>query len=732
MKNRFFVTACWCLLLFFAVSHSAVNYPYPQRVYYGNGTINAEDAFASQSLKGKFLSFLDGFYEEGNCNGNRDCARIKFDDTDYTVSEGIGYGMIMMVYFSDATTSYQTHFDKLWAYYQKWVNGNGLMHWKIRGFQSITEQNGATDAEFDVALALAMAFYQFGDSKYQTAAQSLIAKIWQREMNSDGLHRPGDGWDDDKNPSYVSPAAFEIFKDLDNATNWNSAISRNYTFLNANQNSSTGLPSGWANSNGTPKSCTYCDNKNATNYDQDAVRAPWRWAWTNAWFGSVSAHSSAKTLLNKLGSWVSTKDPSTVKGAIGLTGTWGPDHNSGYVGSLMCALTGNSAYQSQLDSYWGTLSSLNGESYFNRAMQLLTGLLVTGNMPNLKACNSAPGKSCGTKMPTGGYDGTSTSIDKFYNAGNEDIETKGFAATWESWYAYTDAGSNGSSTITNNSFETLDENSDPICEPITSYRVVSQQGGSGDWSAEIPSYNLVQGNNQYDPYVALGLNARNNNNPQAGEAGYDLSQCEGGFSYQYKGQSHNFKVQTKEVDPTTGCDHAKPINVVATNWETVQVPLSGAGRPTKPGWESCKNYSADINLREITGFIWELKGGIPTDKTCKDGGVSACTGSLAIKDFRCLGELKLPSARPVPKCNSPIRLPQLTNGNALIAMQNAVNLRIQDKAIIQIFDLKGKTIRTLDFAQGNHTVQLSDLPRGLYIVKASNNSWNRIVKVTVK
>jgi len=103
MKNRFSIICCSVLLLI-AVSYSAVNYPYPQRKNYGNNTINATSLSASANLKQRFQAFVRDFYEEGRCNGTP-CARIKFDELQYTVSEGIGYGMLMMVYFSDTAKS---------------------------------------------------------------------------------------------------------------------------------------------------------------------------------------------------------------------------------------------------------------------------------------------------------------------------------------------------------------------------------------------------------------------------------------------------------------------------------------------------------------------------------------------------------------------------------------------------------------------------------------------------
>jgi endo-1,4-beta-D-glucanase Y len=753
MKNRMPIAVFGGLLLLFTVAHSAaVNYPYPQRKNYPGGTINTTNSIASTNLKAKFLNFLDGFYVEGTCNGS-DCARIKFDPgkENQTVSEGIGYAMIMMVYFSDATTDYQNQFDKLWKYYNSFLDNNGLMNWCIThqdagsGFNGSTGtcgSNAATDAEFDVALALAMAHYQFGDQKYLDDAKTLIGKIRQYEMNTNGLHKPGDGWDNYKNPSYVSPAAFEIFKELEtgaNSTFWGTAITANYTLLTSNQNSTTGLPSGWCDASGNPTN----GNASSTAYDMDATRAPWRWAWSKAWYN----HTQANALLNKLASWVNGKNAEDVKGPIALNGTWGTDANSSYVGSLMNALMVSSTYQDKLNSYWLSTISISESAYFNLAMQVLTGLLATGNMPNLKACAAG---NCGTNMSGGGgYNGEYTSISKFdwfdFSDGTV-ADNMSFAANLEPWFAYIDEGSHGTSTITNTKFPTKDENDN--CADIQSYRVAMEDGG--EWVAKIPSYTFSQGNNRYAPYVAIGLAANKNGDL------YDLSKCTGGFSYQYKGQGHNFKVQTKAIIDE-GSDHFIAVAANTTEWTEVEVPIASLKQPTTWGTK------VPFDPKGIYGFIWELKG--PDAANCPAGnldaskgdnyclnatpgtttGISANTGNLAIKDFRCMGNMPLPTSRSAgcsegiiegPGNNGeevvPVRSPKFMAANGKIfAMNNGVNLQVTNNATLQVFDLKGKVIRTLKFAQGSHVVSLSDLPRGLYIVKASSASWQQTVKMTV-
>lgn len=359
-------------------AYATVNFPYPQAHTYGNNTIiatnwNCAGQSASAMLKAKFNDFLKGFYEESS---DGTMARIKFDNPNYTVSEGIGYGMIMMVYFSDNTTSYQSHFDKLWNYYQNFKNGNGFMHWKINGFNSVDQYNGATDADEDVAFALVMAYYQFGDIKYKNAATSLIAAMRQHEFESSGMHKPGDAWNSVKNPSYVSPAAYEVFKSVDNSSFWSSAISSNYSLLLGNAHSSTGIPTGWSSSNGSPQG----GNAGYVAYDYDASRAPWRWSWSYAWYG----HTQANTLVSRLASWVNSKSTGDLKINMNQDGTCTRsdcETNGTSVGSLSSTLIYNSTYQQKLNDNFTVLMSKN-PGYYHSSLRLLTGLLMTGNMQN--------------------------------------------------------------------------------------------------------------------------------------------------------------------------------------------------------------------------------------------------------------------------------------------------------------------------------------------------------------
>jgi len=370
-------------ILFFGVlagtTYAAVNFPFPQNsAYDGNGITLSDKATAATNLQSGFQHYLSTFYNE---SGNYAGIRSNEGSNEY-FSEGMGYGMLLMVYFSNSTTSYQSQFDKLWAFYKACPDSNGLMNWKM-GNLSPTEiwgKNAATDAEMDVAAALIMAAKQFGDDKYLTEVATLLAKVRQYEFETNGLHKPGDAWNDKKNPSYVAPAYYELFKNVDTegSSFWGTtAMNANYTLLETNSAEySTGLFDNWSNSSGTGLD---------GYYGYDAARTPWRLAQAYYWFGNTRAY----TMLNKLGSWVATQNATNVSGSIQRNGTFGGDHNSTFIATLMTALVTSTTHQEKLDAFWNEAVSLGNENYFNQSMKLLCGLAVSGNMPNFAASATA-------------------------------------------------------------------------------------------------------------------------------------------------------------------------------------------------------------------------------------------------------------------------------------------------------------------------------------------------------
>jgi endoglucanase len=364
---------------------AAPHYPFPQKVKYNFGILPA--SASSDKVQAAYDIFVANLYEESG-----DKARIKWDQTDKTVSEGIGYGMIIMVYMDNAANSTQAKFDKLWKYYNGYLDNNGLMNWKINGFGSAAEMGSASDAELDVAVGLMEAYKQWGDEKYLNDAKSFIDKIMKAEVNSAGFIKPGDGWDSKKNPSYFSTAAMKLFKNASSA-DWGKVVTNSYALLGKVRDKTTGLVPDWCSQDGQPQG----------DFSYDAVRVPWRMAWAYCWNGD----DSAKAVCSSIATWISTKtsgDPAKIGDKYKLNGdSITPFHNGTWVGCLASPGLVDEKHRAWLEASYGRLADTLGkvkEVYYSQTLKVMNLLLMTGNMPDF------------WNMPTVGVRGTSENRGK--------------------------------------------------------------------------------------------------------------------------------------------------------------------------------------------------------------------------------------------------------------------------------------------------------------------------------
>jgi endoglucanase len=306
-----------------------------------------------------------------SCSGGR--FRVAFNG-DETVSEGIGYGMLLTVAHGD-----RAEFDGLWAFYKSRSSG-GLMGWKVSGCDNTVDANSASDADLDAAMGLIQAACKWGGT-YLAEAQTLIAAIKSKETIEGGenfLKPASGGLDSCQNVSYASPAYYRVFakKKPDQAAFWNKLASDSYTQLMRTANGSTGLVPNWSNMQGQA-GCGGYDK--ADRYGYDAARTPWRVATDYVWFGTPAA----KDWLTKVVTWVD--GPAGGITAIGdmytLSGTKeSPNHNSTFTGAF--ALAGMSQSQAKANLYGTAFRSISDGTYFEESLRAVYMLLAAGLFPN--------------------------------------------------------------------------------------------------------------------------------------------------------------------------------------------------------------------------------------------------------------------------------------------------------------------------------------------------------------
>ena len=309
-----------------------------------------------------------------------------------TVSEGIGYGMLIAVYMND-----QTLFDNLWKYERHWIDGAGLMNWYVLADGSGLGPNGsggATDADEDMAFALVMADRQWGgqgsiDKPYRQAAVDQIRSIWKSEIQDSKLPKPGEwgGWNN-VNISYFAPAYYRVFAALDPGDAWPAVITTVYDTIDfavnaANGNQNNGLVPAWCDdSHGSPCRPIDIGIANDTGYQYDSCRTPFRigidWCWngepraqkyvalTSAFFSAVGVQNIADT--------------------YSIDGTPRPQHPGGhsaaFIGPAGVGAMSSTAYSQLLnDAYAGvaTRTYLVGGTYYEDSWTVMSLLMMTAN-----------------------------------------------------------------------------------------------------------------------------------------------------------------------------------------------------------------------------------------------------------------------------------------------------------------------------------------------------------------
>jgi len=380
---------------------------------YGYTYLGGRTSFDNRRIEGffdlnqhptKFLTFIPAalIYRRGDVSASQDkfwrnnyltqdgCPqpgmwRVKRpSDGNDTVSEGIGYGMLITVLMTDANDSTKQYFDGLFRYYKYYLGSNGLMHWRIDANGNIIGYNAATDADEDVALALLFAHKQWGSNgaiNYLQEAQNIINALYNKCVES-GTYvlKPGDVWGGSSvtNPSYFAAGFYRIFANATGNNGWLSVANKCYDITNYFYNSyNTGLVPDWCQANGQQASGYSYD------YKYDACRFPWRYGLDYLWYGTTAAYNHLK----KLSNWIYSQTggtPSNIKDGYQLNGNViGEWNNAAFVGPFTVGAMVDSSLQTWLNSLYSRLASFSSENYYNDSLRILTLLVVTGNFPNL-------------------------------------------------------------------------------------------------------------------------------------------------------------------------------------------------------------------------------------------------------------------------------------------------------------------------------------------------------------
>ncbi|HEY5375234.1 MAG TPA: glycosyl hydrolase family 8 [Polyangiaceae bacterium] len=370
---------------------SGVNFPFPQN---RQSTRCAYPAYANADVRAAFDWWKKEMVTSDGAGGHLRVKRMPTDsglDAGSTVSEGIGYGMLIAVYMND-----QTLLDELWKYEQQWLSKNGLMDWYIDAAGSMRLGTGAaSDADEDMAFALLMADRQWGGNgtlgdSYLNVAKAQIQRIWDHEIYQGKLLKPGDAWDLPDpwtlaNISYFAPSYYRAFMVVSGNMGWNDVIKTSYDTLenslnDANKNVSNGLVPAWSTSQGVPTDAAF---KGApTNYQYDSCRTPFRIGIDYC----LNGEPRAKAYAAKTSQFFGGIGAASIVDGYNLDGSPQAQHASGQSAAFLGPATvsamttgSDSPLLGQGYTAVATRGLLVGGEYYDGSWTMLSLLMLSGN-----------------------------------------------------------------------------------------------------------------------------------------------------------------------------------------------------------------------------------------------------------------------------------------------------------------------------------------------------------------
>ena len=304
-----------------SAASAAANRPFPFHTTLTAGVIKPNNV--SQTRMDRTIR---RYYRAWKTNYLRDLGGgniwVKYNNTNSTVSEAHGYGMVLAAYMADRAV-----FNSMFRYFKAHPSNNAphLMAWKqtLKNGSMVNVQgaDSATDGDLDIAYALLLADVQWGSSgtiNYKAEALDVLHDILAHEVN----HRtwtltPGD-WATGTDARHTRPSDFMTGHllafaraDTANARKWNKIYDAimnivNYQFQHGSQN--TGLMPDFmvkSGANFVPVRGTYLESQHDGDFSYNACRTPWRLAMAYL----LEERTEILAALQAQAAWIRTKAP---------------------------------------------------------------------------------------------------------------------------------------------------------------------------------------------------------------------------------------------------------------------------------------------------------------------------------------------------------------------------------------------------------------------------------------
>jgi endo-1,4-beta-D-glucanase Y len=378
--------------------------PFPQHAKYMNGVILPNHISREQlddSVRSFYRNWKQRYIHDDAGKGEY---YIWFEGSGKNkkcVSEGQGYGMIVVALMAGYDTTAQKFYNGLYHYYKAHPSKNSpfLMAWaQATAFKDV-DQSSATDGDMDIAYSLLLANAQWGSSgdiNYWDEARSMIAAIMEQEINPvtfsvllSNAIEPGSRDYFDMRSSDFMPAHFKAFGNLTKDKRWDKVIDSNYklfNFLQKKYSTDAGLFPDFIqhiNKQAIPARPGYLESKYDGWYNYNACRVPWRIATDYI----LNGDKRSKVIIEKINAWIretTQNNPDNISAGYTLEGN---DIKGRYfeamsfIAPFAVAAMVDGKNQAWLNKLWDYIIGFNLDQfdYYDNSIKMLNLLILSGN-----------------------------------------------------------------------------------------------------------------------------------------------------------------------------------------------------------------------------------------------------------------------------------------------------------------------------------------------------------------
>ncbi len=402
--SQLLLPACFLLLFSIQLSAQDCNKPFPQHAnYYGN-TITPNHILQNtmdDSVRSFYTQWKASYLKKNTCGPGFYIWSENAGKNHEAVSEGQGYGMIIVALMAGFDPQAKNIFDGLFYYYLSNPSKRNpyLMSWAQSKDCKKIEPSSAADGDIDIAYSLLLANTQWPNSsgiKYQEEASKIIMAIASQEINktsftilqSNSIESDSPDYFDMRSSDFI-PQAFRTFFAFTKDSIWEKTITNNYLlFKNMQQRFSPDaglIPDFIQHIRRRPQPAIphYLESRYDGYYNYNACRVPWRLAADYIMYGD----QRSKSFLDPINKWIketTNNNPDNISAGYSLAGNDIPSRNFealSFISSFAIAAMVNPNNQHWLNKLWDYIIQfkLRDFDYYDNGIKMLQLIILSHN-----------------------------------------------------------------------------------------------------------------------------------------------------------------------------------------------------------------------------------------------------------------------------------------------------------------------------------------------------------------